>query len=127
MAHRRRCDGNSFTLEATVSVDIPTKLDDDIDIILSTFPLGDIDCLELAGTANELANQAIEASTHLPPACLVGTKSDLVQSDYSDLDLVTRCLRADCGYEFDREYVAVSSLSGSGIPDLCELIGEDII
>ena len=59
------------------------KLDDNIDIILATFPLGDTDCLELAGTANELAKQAIEASTHLPPACLVGTKSDLVQSDYS--------------------------------------------
>ena len=127
MIHRRRCDGKSFKLEATVSVDIPTELDDNVDIILATFPLGDIDCLELAGAANELAKQAIEASTHLPPACLVGTKSDLVPSDHSDIDLATQCLRADCGYEFDREYVAISSLSGSGIPGLCELIGEDII
>jgi len=108
-------------------VGVPTNLDGNIDFILATFSLGDITCVELASTANELANQVIEGSAHPPPVCLVGTKSDLVQSDYSEVYLATRCLRADCAYEFEREYLAVSSLSQSGISDLCELIGEDII
>lgn len=126
MVHRRRYDGGSFVLEAKAPADIPTELDD-VDFILAAFPLGDITCLELASAANDLVKQAIETSAHPPSICLVGTKSDLVKNDYSDVDLATRCLRAECAYEFDREYVAVSSHSGSGIPDLCELIGEDII
>ncbi|GBE85852.1 hypothetical protein SCP_0803740 [Sparassis crispa] len=90
----------------------------------SHFVLSTFDLMEgYAGLSQAVVlGRKVLETAHTLQIWLVGTKLDLIPQNYSDMDLEVRQYAAECPWQYDMRFVAVSSVTNQGIDNLKELI-----
>ncbi|KAL6303609.1 hypothetical protein BKA93DRAFT_327755 [Sparassis latifolia] len=124
--YRRVADRRVFLfsmVDCGESVELAASCEEPL-FVLSIFDLaqggtGLLNAVALARAVLQLAHRAW-------PICLVGTKLDLVPQDYSDWDLEVRQYAAESPWRYNMPFVAVSSVTGQGVNNLCELVTNHI-